>query len=154
MGVGMTQYSSIAHSHLSLHNNFHGICSSPKANMYVSDCSDRTALCFGVSRCRWEVERISGKLKHSPAQRKTALRSCGPRWKRSWLRLWTQSGPTRTARVPPRNHFPATQKTPMLTELKRTLWAWNHMSLKTVNKQLCANRNVQDMCPSIELSHF
>lgn len=69
----------------------------------VQECTAGLSLSF----CWWEVGRISGKLKHSPAQRKTALRSCGPWWRHSWLRLWTQSGPTRTARVPLRNRFPA-----------------------------------------------
>lgn len=73
-------------------------------------CWQECTVCLSVSFCRWEVGRISGKLKHSPAQQKTALHSCGPWWRHSWLRLWTQSGPTRTARVPRRNRFPATQK--------------------------------------------
>lgn len=85
-------------------------------------------MCLSVSLCQWEVGRTSGKLKHSPAQRKTALHSCGPWWRHSWLKLWTQSGPTRTARVPRRNYFPATQKSHSnvrsINRLREMLWTW------------------------------
>lgn len=46
---------------------------------------------------------------NSPAPPATGLRSCAPRQRRSWRRLWTQSGPTRRARVPRGSRFPGTQ---------------------------------------------
>lgn len=48
----------------------------------LRDRGARNALCLGVSFSRSEEEKKEGrveKLKHSPAQRKTALRSCGLR---------------------------------------------------------------------------
>lgn len=53
-----------------------------------------------------QEERKTENGKHSPAQRKTALRSYGPWWRHSWPPLGTQSGPTRRERAPRRMHCP------------------------------------------------
>lgn len=114
----------------------------------VQECTAGLSLSF----CWWEVGRISGKLKHSPAQRKTALRSCGPWWRHSWLRLWTQSGPTRTARVPLRNRFPAN------THKKEAALNVISITKVTVNKKLklqCRYRSnpMRTKLSSVELSN-
>lgn len=86
-----------------------GICRFSKMVMLVIVLTvAHYSMRLSVSLRQWKAVRISGK--HSPVQQKTDLHSCGPRWTHSWLLLWTQSGPTRTACVPQRNHFPATQK--------------------------------------------